>query len=153
PGYFEAMRIPLIRGRLLNDPDLAQAAPQVVAINEEMARRFWAGEDPLGKRFKYGIDPASNQPWKTVVGVVANMRRQRLDEPAIPYMFQPGVSGEMDIAIRSSGDPDSLREAIRAQIRSLDPMAPPYGITTVENRLAQTVALRRLRTILLGMLA
>jgi predicted permease len=153
PGYFEAMRIPLIRGRLLNDSDLAQAAPQVVVINEEMARRFWPGEDPLGKRFKYGIDPASNQPWKTVVGVVANMRRQRLDEPAIPYMFQPGVSSEMDIAIRSSGDPDSLREAIRAQIRSLDPMAPPYGITTVESRFAQTVALRRLRTILLGTLA
>jgi putative ABC transport system permease protein len=153
PGYFEAMRVPLIRGRLLRDSDLAEGAPQVVVINEEMARRFWPGEDPVGKRLKYGLDPRANQPWKTVVGVVADMRRQRLDEPAIPYMFQPGFVSEMDIAIRSSRDPESLREVIRAELRALDPMAPPYGITTIENRFAQTVALRRLRTMLLIMLA
>ena len=74
--------------------DLAQGAPPVIVINEEMARRFWPGEEPLGKRLKYGLDPASKNPWKTVVGVVADMRRQRLDERAIPYMFQPGINSE-----------------------------------------------------------
>jgi putative ABC transport system permease protein len=153
PGYFEAMRIPLLRGRLLQDSDLAPGAQPVVVINEEMARRFWPGQDPVGKRLKYGLDPGAKGPWKTVVGVVADMRRQRLDEPAIPYMFQPGVIGAMDIAVRTVGDPTLLREAIRAEMRAIDPMAPPYGIVTVEQRLGRTVALRRLQTMLLVALA
>ena len=59
PGYFEAMRIPLLRGRLLRDSDLAQGAEQVIVINEEMARRFWPGQDALGRRLKYGLDPGA----------------------------------------------------------------------------------------------
>jgi putative ABC transport system permease protein len=149
PGYFEAMRIPLIRGRLLREGDLAQGAPPVIVINEEMARRFWPGQDPVGKRLKYGLDPAAKIPWKTVVGVVADMRRQRLDEPAIPYMFQPGINRQMDIAVRTISDPEQLREAIRAEMRALDPTVPPYGILTVEQRLGRTVALRKLQTLLL----
>ena len=57
PGFFEAMRIPLLRGRLLQESDLAKGAPQVIVINEEMARRFWPDQDPIGKRLKYGLDP------------------------------------------------------------------------------------------------
>ena len=153
PGYFEAMRIPLLRGRLLQDSDLAEGAPQVVVINEQMARKYWPGEDPLGKRFKYGLDPGADMPWKTVVGIVSDMRRQKLDEAAIPYMFQPGVNPQMDIAIRTTSDPESLIGAVRAEMRALDPAAPPYGMMTVERRFAQTVALRRLQTMLLAMLA
>ncbi len=153
PGYFEAMRIPLIRGRLLGNRDLDPDAPPVVVINEEMARRFWPGEDPIGQRFKFGLDPSRNVPWITVVGIVADMRRQRLDEPPIPYMFQAGAIPQMDIAVRTSGDPETLRNAIRARIQDLDPAAPPYGIMTVEQRLGQTVALRRFQTMLLLALA
>jgi putative ABC transport system permease protein len=153
PGYFEAMRIPLLRGRLIQESDLADGAPQVVVINEEMGRRFWPGQDPVGRRFKHGFDPAGKGAWKTVVGVVADMRRQRLDEPAIPCMFQPGVTSQMDIAVRTIGDPDLLREAIRAEMHTLDPSAPPYGIVTVEQRLGRSVALRRLQTLLLVALA
>jgi predicted permease len=153
PGYFEAMRIPLLRGRLIQDSDLAPGAPQVIVINEEMGRRYWPGQDPIGKKLKYGFDPGSKLPWKTVIGVVADMRRQRLDEPAIPYMFQPGIVGEMDIAVRTLGDPSAARDAIRAEIRNLDPSVPPYGIITVEQRLGRTVALRRLQTMLLVALA
>jgi putative ABC transport system permease protein len=153
PGYFEAMRIPLLRGRLLEERDLAPNAPRAVVINEEMARRFWPGEDPVGRRFKSGLDPAADFPWVTVVGVVADMRRQRLDEPAIPYMFQAGAIPQMDIAVRATGDPEMLRDAIRALMKDLDPAAPPYGIVTAEQRLAQTVALRRFQTMLLVALA
>jgi predicted permease len=153
PGYFEAMRIPVLRGRTLAESDLSPGAPPVVAINEEMARRFWPGQDPIGKRFKYGFQAGGTQPWSTVVTVVADMRRQRLDEPAIPYMFQPGFNGQMDLAVRTERDPDLLREAIRAEMRALDPNVPPYGVITVEQRLARTVALRRLQTMLLAALA
>jgi len=153
PGFFEAMRIPVLRGRSLNEADLVQGAAPVVVINEEMARRFWPGQDPIGKRLKYGLDPASSNPWKTVVGVVADMRRQRLDEPAIPYMFQPGYIRQMDIVVRTAGDPAGSRDAVRAAMRALDPGVPPYGILTVEQRLGNTVALRRLQTLLLAALA
>ena len=153
PGFFEAMRIPLLRGRLIEPSDLAPGAASVIVINEEMARRYWPGEEALGKRIKYGLDPASTNPWKTVVGVVADMRRQRLDEPAIPFMFQPGVNRQMDIAVRTANDPNGAREAIRAELRALDPAVPPYGIITVEQRFGRTVALRRLQTVLLFALA
>ena len=153
PGYFEAMRIPLLRGRLLQESDLAPDAARVIVINEEMARRFWPGEDPVGKRLKYGLDPGAKMPWKTVVGVVANNRRQRLDEPAIPYMFQPGVFSQMDIVVRTVGNPALLGDTVRREIRAIDPAAPPYGIVTVEQHLGRTVALRRLQTMLLGALA
>jgi putative ABC transport system permease protein len=153
PGFFEAMRIPLLRGRLLQDSDLQPGAPQVVVINEEMARRYWPNQDPIGKNLKYGLDPGSKNPWKTVVGMVANMRRQRLDEPAIPYMFQPGINRQMDIAVRTLNDPNASREAIRAELRTLDASVPPYGIITVEQRFGRTVALRRLQTVLLAGLA
>ena len=138
---------------MLEDSDLAPGAPPVIVINEEMARRFWPGEEALGKRLKYGLDPASKNPWKTVVGVVADMRRQRLDERAIPCIFQPGINRSMDIAIRATNDADRLREPIRAELRALDPLVPPYGIVTVEERLGRTVALRRLQTMLLLALA
>jgi putative ABC transport system permease protein len=68
-------------------------------------------------------------------------------------MFQPGINRQMDIAIRTLNDPDLSREAIRAEMRALDPAVPPYGIVTVEQRLGRTVALRRLQTLLLVALA
>jgi hypothetical protein len=110
-----------------------------------MARRFWPGADPVGKRLKDGLDPAANIPWTTVVGVVADMRRQKLDEPAIPYLFRPGVSAQMDIAVRTLGDPTAMPDAIRAELHALDPTTPPYGVVTVEGHLGETVALRTLR--------
>jgi predicted permease len=153
PGYFEAMRIPLLKGRLLQERDLSPDAPRVGVINESMARAFWPGADPVGRRLKWNANPDANTPWITVVGVVADMRRQRLDKAAIPSMFQAGISDAMDITVRVSGDRDAARNAIRAQLLALEPEAPPYGITTVEQKLGASVALRTLQTLLLGALA
>ena len=153
PGYFEAIRIPLLRGRLLRESDLAPDAPRVGVINDAMARWFWSGEDPVGKRLKWSSDPNADVPWTTVVGVVADTKRRNLDEPAIPAMFQPGLSRQMDLVVRTIGNPDSVREAIRAELRALDSTAPPFGIVTVEQRLEETVAVRTLQTVLLVALA
>jgi hypothetical protein len=143
PGYFEAMRIPLVRGRFLEESDLHPNAARVAIINEEMARRFWPGEDPIGRRLKNG-----NRPWETVVGVVGDMRRRQLDEPAIPSLFEPGTSDRMDIAVRTTGDPLEMRAAIRAALVSVEPSAPPYGIVGGEQRLDQTVSVRALQMVL-----
>jgi predicted permease len=157
PGYFEAMRIPLLQGRLLQDSDLVDNLdvnqPEAVVINEAMARRFWPGENPVGKRFKYGVNPAPTAAWTTVVGVVADMRRQKLEEAPVPCIFWPGYGGQMDIVVRTLGDPATLRQAIRAELIALDPAVPPYGIVGAEQRLSETVALRTLQTLLLAALA
>ncbi|MPZ21349.1 MAG: FtsX-like permease family protein [Luteitalea sp.] len=153
PGYFEALRVPLLQGRLLRDSDLDPRAPPVAVINEAMARAFWPGQNPVGTRLKWGANPDADTLWTTVVGVVADMTRQSLDEAVIPYMFAPGVSDLMDVVVRTVGDPDALRDAIRAELRSLEPTAPPYGVVAVEQQLRETVALRTLQTLLLGTLA
>jgi putative ABC transport system permease protein len=157
PGYFEAMRIPLVQGRSLRDADLVgdldADALTAVVINETMARRFWPGENAVGKRFKFGLNPGADEPWTTVVGVVADMKRTKLDEAAIPCMFWPGFGGQMDVVVRTVGDPAALRDAIRAELHALDPATPLYGIVSVEQRLWESVALRTLQTLLLGTLA
>ena len=153
PGFFEAMGIPVIRGRALRDSDLDNPHAPVVVINETMARQFWPGEDPIGKRFKYERISLASEPWTTVVGVIADMRRQRLDEPPIAYAFRPGVPRDMTIAVRTLVDPSTLTGAIRAELLALEPAAPPFGVVTVEQRLGETVALRTLQTLLLGALA
>ena len=114
-----------------------------------MARVFWPGEDPVGKRLKWG----SAREWTTVVGVVADMRRGRLDEPAIPSMFEPGLTGQMDIAVRTVGDPAALRDTIAAELRALDPARRRTVWSPSKQRLARTVAVRRLQTFLLVALA
>jgi putative ABC transport system permease protein len=153
PGYFETMRIPLVSGRYLQDADLRPDAPDAVVINEEMARRFWPGEDALGKRLKFGRAPAADAPWATVVGIVSNMKRQGLEEPAIPCLFEPGISTRMDLVVRTMSDPSITRDMIQAELRALDPAIPPYGIVATERRLGDTVAMRTLQTILLGALS
>ena len=153
PGYFEALGIPLLRGRLLNESDLASGPPRVGVINDAMARAFWPGENPVGRRLKWSPDPDADMPWITVVGLVGDMRRQQLDKAAIPSMFQPGISDQMDIAVKTAGDPDALRPAILSALRALDPSVPAYGLVTVEERLGETVALRTLQTLLLAALA
>ena len=119
-----------------------------------MARRFWPGEDPVGKRFKYGLDPSANMPWTTVVGVVADMRRQRLDEAPIPYMFQAGRRSRRWTSLSArAAIPTRSGARFAREMEALDPAAPPYGIITVEERLSQSVALRRFQTLMLAALA
>ena len=150
PGYFEAMRIPLVAGRYLQDGDVNPDAPDVVVVNQEMARRFWPGEDAVGKRLKFGRVPTPDAPWATVVGVVSDMKRQGLEETPVACLFEPGISTRMDLVVRTLGDPALMRDAIRAELMALDPAVPPYGIVAAEQRLGDTVSLRSLQTILLA---
>jgi predicted permease len=157
PGYFEAARIPLLRGRFLQDGDLVadldRDHPKAVVINEAMARRFWPGGDPLGKRITYGENPGPNAQWSRVVGVVADMRRETLDRPAFPTIFWPGFGPQMDVVVRTGGDPAAMRDGIRAALLAVDPAVPPYGVAVAEQHLGQTVAVRTLQTLLLAALA
>jgi putative ABC transport system permease protein len=153
PDYFKVMGIPLRRGRTFTAADNLEA-PQVVIINENMARRFWPNEDAIGKRFRYGNGSAA--PLMTVVGVVADMRRTGFDAPIRYETFRPytqRVVGYLTLVVRTAGDPLAMVSAVRAQFRALDPEQPVYEVASMDQLLSSMVAQRRFSMALLGTFA
>lgn len=150
-AFFRTVGTPLLRGRIFSIEDRSDS-PRVAIINEVMARRLWAGRDPLGKRFKLGA-PDSDVPWFTVVGVAGNMRRQGLENEPIPQMFEPLAQNPSRLAtllVRTSvNDPLKTLGAIRAAVQRVDKYAPFYDVTTLDNRLGGFLAQRRFLTSML----
>lgn len=149
PGYFSTLRTNLRRGRWLNESDSAATVP-VAVINETMARRYWPGEDPLGKRFALG--ERANAPMLTVVGICADARQARLEKAPYPQFYMPfehGGSSEMALAVRTRSAPESLAAAVRDVIRRLDPAQPVVQVKTLEDILDEGVADRSLQTLVL----
>jgi len=149
PSYFKVMGIPLLRGREFDDRDGGGNAdqPKVVIINESMARRFWPGEDPTGRRIKVG--PADGEPWLTIVGVVGDVLNVGLDAQPGFATYEPHAQrpwSTMTLALRTANDPLSLAAAAREVIRRAEPAAPVFGITTMEGRISESLALRRFNT-------
>jgi putative ABC transport system permease protein len=154
PDYFRVMGIPLRRGRTFTAADNLDA-PQVVIINESMARRFWPNEDALGKRFRYG-GAQSTAPLMTVVGIVGDMRRTGFDAPVRYETFRPHtqwVVGSLTLVARTAGDPLAMVAPLRAQFRSIDPEQPVFEIASMDQLLSSMVAQRRFSMALLGTFA
>jgi putative ABC transport system permease protein len=146
--YFKAMGIALRQGRYIEESDTAQSQP-VAAINETMAREYWPGENAVGKRFKIG-DPDSDQPWITVVGIVADVKQMGLEAPVkaemyLPYRQHPDSPWytPRDLVIRTSTQPTSLVAAIRHEIQAVDPAQPVSNIRTMDEILGEESAQRR----------
>jgi putative ABC transport system permease protein len=146
PGYFEAIGVPLRRGRLFSDADLGRP---VAVVNETMTRHFWPGRDAIGKRFR----PSEGKTWYTVIGVVGDMRRQGIETKPIAQMFRPGFAETMVVAVRGSGESALLAAYLRRQVRALDSAAPVPKINTIEQTLEADRAPRRFQTLLLASFA
>jgi putative ABC transport system permease protein len=130
----------------------------VVIVNDTFARRFFPGEDPIGKRINFGDGPDQTQnPWWTIVGVVADTRRNGFDREPRPESYMPLLQrtpGRTIYVIRtSSPDPTTLVTAVRNAVRGIDPNQPIFGIKTMDQVMNETTAQRRLNTILLGVFA
>ncbi|HWS52486.1 MAG TPA: ABC transporter permease [Pyrinomonadaceae bacterium] len=154
PGYFRAMGIPLLAGRDLAETD-SKDAPKVTVIDERLAREYWPGESALGKRVRFG-PPEANEPWHTVVGVVGEVRHERMDAATrmsvyLPYRQIP-LRG-MTLAARAEGDPLGLAAAAREQVRALDPDQPVTSVRTMEEVISRAVWQPRLHAILFGVFA
>lgn len=150
-GFFATLGTPLLRGRVFSAGDGADS-PRVVIVNDVMARRLWPGHDPVGRRVKLG--PAdSGGPWFTVVGVVGDMRRQGLENEAIPQLFEPLAQNPSRLGtllVRTFvDDPLTMTGTLQAAVRRVEKHAPLYGVTTVENRLGAFLTQRRFQTSLL----
>jgi putative ABC transport system permease protein len=154
PNYFRVMGIPLLRGREFDDRDVDGATP-VVIINQTFARRFFSDEDPIGKRFVYG-SPDPKNPWITIVGVVADMRRTGFDKAARPETFLPEAQNPdngLTIVARTTSDPVAFAGTLRSEVWSIDKDQSVYDIKTMQQTLAEMMSQRRFNMLLLGVFA
>jgi putative ABC transport system permease protein len=155
-GYFRAIGIRLLKGREFTERDSADA-PDAVIVNEELARRSWPGEDPIGKRLQVGTELTR---WRQVVGVVGNARLSGLEakvDPAIyvpfPQNSWPNALRNSFIVLRATTDPQSLIPAIRRELRSVDPTFPITQIRTMDEIVGDSLSQRRFNTALLALFA
>jgi putative ABC transport system permease protein len=169
PGYFQTMAIPLEQGRFFDERDNSDG-PTVAIINETLARRFFSDEDPLGKVILTGVPeeivppgllpPGFRFPRLKIVGVIGDVRHRGLSEQVQPEVYVPHAQGgvfetnnNMFLAVRTAGDPSSLAAAVRSQVVAIDKEQPVSNITTMERRLADSLARPRFSTLLMGIFA
>ena len=160
-GYFQALGIPLLRGRLFDSRD-NQQTPKVAIVNQTAARRYWPGENPVGKRILSALDE-DQKAWSTVIGVVGDVKYSGLDAATNPetyyqYLQIPPetmnvAEGTMALAIRTSADPDEMASAVRQELRSLDPGQPVFDIQSMDQLLDSSIAQPRFRTFLVSAFA
>jgi predicted permease len=152
--YFEAMEIPLRRGRFFNDQD-DMAKPIVVIVDEYMADQLWPGQDPIGKRIHI-VEFPSKDPWQTVVGVVGRVKQDSLDSnPRIAFYVAHTQfpTRAMTVAFRSRTNSAAMLSATKSELRSLDPDLPMYHVRTMEQQVNESLAQRRFSMTLLGVFA
>ncbi|MCU1332268.1 MAG: efflux pump, inner rane subunit [Candidatus Angelobacter sp.] len=152
--YFETMQIPLIKGRFFNDQD-TQDKPHVVLVDEFMAQQLWPSQDPLGKRISFG-DLAARPEWATVVGVVGRIKQDALDSDSRIALYMPHsqyISRLLNVVLRTTTDPASLTSAVAHELHEVDRDLPMYGVVTMEQRVAGSLARRRFTTVLLSLFA
>ena len=143
PDYFEALRIPLESGRLLETRDGADS-PRVVLISQTMARRYWPDDDPIGDKLRYRV---FGRPVEAdIVGIVGSLRHDSLDRDARDEIFMPFAQvpfGSMTFVLRTAGDAASLIEPVRAAIWTVNPQQTIYRTATLDELVTRTVAPRR----------
>ncbi|HUE95811.1 MAG TPA: FtsX-like permease family protein, partial [Longimicrobiaceae bacterium] len=139
PGYLELVRIPIARGRSIEEPD-REGAPGVAVVNQALVDRFWPGQDVVGRRLRMGR--SLDAPVFEIVGVAATTKLRALDEIPRPNVYLPVVqnfASDITLHVRASGDPAALASGVRAELRSIDPDMPIAGIRTFEDAIAPQV--------------
>ena len=149
-GYFETMRIPLRRGRLLTPRDRGDQ-PAVAVINESFARKVWPNEDPIGQRVRLGA--ADKGAWRTIVGIVGDVKQLSLsgsqsDAVYVPEAQWPYVDGAMSLVVQTQGDAAALTAAVRSATWAVDKDQPIVRVATLESLASQTEAQRHFTLLL-----
>ena len=145
--YFQAMGIPLVGGRFFDERDVAGAEPAVI-IDEQLAREYFPGQDPIGRRISQG-------PEGTIIGIVASVKKSTLDEPAKAAIYHnfaqnTWASGWMSIVLRGRGTPETLVNTARTVIRDVDPGIAVYDIQPMRTRVDRSLGARRFAMQVLG---
>lgn len=149
-GYFSSLSIPLVRGRVFRSEDRADTAP-VVIVNERLARQMWGHEDPIGARVRLV------GAWRTVVGVIGDIKQVGLDVPAPPTIFRPLEQSpqivSMRLFVRMSTDSASALGAVRSAIWAVEPHLPISQTRTLEQVVEQSIVMPRMLAQMLGAFA
>ncbi len=154
-NFHSTLQIPLIRGRGFTAADHADAQP-VAIVDQEMVRRYWPDQEPIGQRLAYLLDEEGNPIWIEVVGVVGHTLVESLDGDRRVQLYRPHRQvrdGFMTYAIRTAGDPLALVPSVRSTIRALDPEQPIADVGTLRAMLDEASGERRLSMSLLGLFA
>ena len=157
-AFFNTLGVPLVRGRVFDERD-EDGAPPVVIVNEALAKKYFAGVDPVGRRFKVGgperpIGP--DNPWMTVVGVVGDVKYSGLDaapEPTYYLPYRQSTWRGQFVVVRGSSDPHALATAVRGVVASLDKDVPITRVRTMDELMHASVAPPRFRTVLITIFA
>ena len=147
-GYLETIGIPLLKGRDFARTDAAKA-PLVVVINETMAERFWPGDDPIGKRFKFFGD----DEFTTVVGVARNSKYNAVGEDPIPFIYQPllqNYTPQATLHVRAAGPAAGLAAAVRTEVQQIDRTLSVFNIRTLEDQVFESLAPLRTNVVILA---
>jgi putative ABC transport system permease protein len=155
PDYLRAMSIPLVRGRALSAQE-NENAPLVVLVSETMARKLWPGDDPIGKRVRFYNSSGEQRPWRTVVGIVQDVKQYGLDKPAPTAMYETLAqfpTTAVTLVARTAVDPSTMVAAIRREILALDKDQAVFNIETMEQLVSDSMSLRRFSMFLLGVFA
>jgi putative ABC transport system permease protein len=162
--YFQALHIPLIRGRYFDAFDQHPGAPLVAIISQSLAEQYFHGKDPIGMHEKVGDRYDSAMPAIKIVGVVGDVKQGPLDQPTVPEMYEPlaqaadglgqfaamiGVVGGMDIVVRAEGDPAPLAASLEKIVHQLDPLLAVSQIHTMDEIVTATESSRRFNTAIL----
>jgi predicted permease len=156
PDFFRTLRIPILSGRAFTARDDSKATP-VIIVNERFARKYFPGQNPIGKHIKPGLgDGITPKAMHEVVAVVGNVKRRSLTAEAEPIYYVPYAQTMVTspaLAIRTAGDPTSLIGPLRAAIANEDKDIPLYGVETLEEAASKAAAQPRFQTLLLGCFA
>jgi predicted permease len=166
-NYFRAAGIPLLRGRVFTEADRVDS-PLVILVNHTLAQHYWPGQDPIGKRVRWGM-PETPTPWMTVVGEIGDIKQNTADAPTQDQIYQPvsqnlasygalappgmvdGDSGSL--VLRSQLQPEQMANAVRSVVRSIDPQLPLTQVESMEHVVAEGQAPRRFNTVLISSFA
>jgi predicted permease len=157
--YFRTLNIPLRRGRLYTADEDRAANPQVLVVSEEFARRYFKGQDPIGKRITLGIshdtagDSTSVTAGGEIVGVVGDVKQGELAEDEYPTTYMPYGAfpiNDVSVLVRTAADPAMLQRAVPGVVRALDPDIPVYDVRRMDDVVTESVSQPRFYTMLLG---
>jgi predicted permease len=155
PGFFQALHTKVVAGRSFSPEELSGNLG-VVVVSENVAKRFWPGEDPLDKRIREG-GSTSRAPWLRIIGVVGEMKYRGLpnNPTADPDIYLPMSDRRRDIllVVRTARDPASLSGAVRSAIHEMDKTVPIYNIATMAERMGEQTARNRFTSWLMGIFA
>ena len=151
PDFFDTLKISSVSGRVFSDAENADAA-RVALISRGMANRFWPKSDALGHRIKLGAQD-STEPWLTIVGVVGHVRQNWWNPVTRPVIYKPFAQSpqrSITLLLRTASNPTSYVSAVRDVVRQADPAIALRGINTLEEEIADSIAIVRIMGILMG---